>query len=288
MGAIYKRELRSYFCSMTGYIFIAAAMIFTSIYFVYNNLLYGYPYFSAVLESSLLIYIIIVPILTMRSIADERHSKTDQLLLTSPASVTSIVMGKYLAMMTVFAIPLAIFCVCPIIIATGGSAYLFGDYMAIFCTLCIGALFVAIGMFISSLTENQIIAAVVSLVVLLIIYMWDSVISLLPTSAIGSLICSIVILALIVLAIGLFSRNRIITIAVGAIGLIGFIAVYCIEPTLFEGLVPRLLSAFSVLNVLANFTYYYVFDLGGLFMLLSVAAMFVFLTVQTIQKRRWS
>lgn len=288
MLAIYKRELRSYFCSMTGYIFIVAAMIFTGIYFMVNNLMMGIPFFSYTLENALLIYIIIVPILTMRSLADERHSKTDQLLLTSPASVSSIVIGKYLAMMTVFAIPMVIFCVCPLIIATGGSAHLLSDYMSIFCTLCIGALFVAIGMFISSLTENQIISAVVTLVALMLLYMWDSLISLLPTTAIGSLICSMIILALVVLAVWLFSKNNIITIILAAVGLIAIVACYSIEPTLFDGLIPNLLGSFSVMSVIYNFSYYYVFDLGGLFMLLSVAAMFVFLTVQTIQKRRWS
>lgn len=288
MLAVYKRELRSYFCSMTGYIFIAAVMVFTGIYFMANNLAFGYPYFSYTLVNSLLIYIIVVPILTMRSFADERRSKTDQLLLTSPASITSIVLGKYFAMMTVFAVPLVIFCVCPLIISTAGYAYLFGDYMAIFCMLAIGAMFVSVGMFISSLTDNQIIAAVVSIAVLLIIHMWDNLVSFLPTTAIGSLICSFVIFAAVVLCVGLFSRNKVITVALAAVCVIGLTACYCIAPALFENLVPSLLGAFSVNAVLYNFCYYFVFDLGGIFMCLSVAALFVFLTVQTIQKRRWS
>ena len=197
MLAIFKRELRSYFCSMTGYIFITAVLIFTGIYFMGNNLMFGIPYFAYTIANSLLIYIIVVPILTMRSFAEERHSKTDQLLLTSPASVSSIVMGKYLAMMTVYAIPLAVLCVCPVIISTAGSAYLLGDYMAIFCMLAIGALFVSIGMFISSLTENQIIAAVITMIALLLLYMWDNLITFLPTTAMGSLIASFVIFALL-------------------------------------------------------------------------------------------
>lgn len=288
MLAVYKRELRSYFCSMTGYIFIAAVMVFTGIYFMANNLAYGYPYFSYTIVNSLLVYIIVVPILTMRSFADERRSKTDQLLLTSPASITSIVLGKYLAMMTVFAIPLAVFCVCPLIISTAGNAYLFSDYMAILCMMVIGMMFVSIGMFISSLTDNQIISAVVSIVVLLIIHMWDSLISFLPTSAIGSLICSYIILALLLVCVGLFSRNRIITAGLAAVGITGITACYCISPDMFADLIPSLLGSFSINTVLYNFCYYFVFDLGGIFMCLSVAAMFVFLTIQTIQKRRWS
>lgn len=288
MPAIYKRELRSYFCSMTGYIFMAAVIVFTGIYFMANNLSYGIPYFSYTIVNSLLIYVVVVPILTMRSLAEERHSKTDQLLLTSPASVTSIVMGKYLAMMTVFVIPLILFCICPLIISTGGSSYILGDYISIFSMFVIGLLFVAIGMFVSSLTENQIISAVITLLILLALYIWDSLVMYLPITSSGSLICLFVVLAAVVLCVWLFSKNYIITIVLAAAGVIALLAWYILAPDMFQNLMPSLLSHFSINAVLYNFCYYYVFDLGGLFMCLSLAAVFVFFTIQTIQKRRWN
>ena len=108
MKAIYKRELRSYFTSMTGYIFIAVILAFTGIYFMAVNMYGGYPYFSQALANTLPVFMFAIPVLTMRSFADERRSKTDQLLLTAPVSLTQIVMGKYLAMVTVFAIPVVI------------------------------------------------------------------------------------------------------------------------------------------------------------------------------------
>ena len=105
MTAIYKRELKSYFQSMTGYVLIAFLVIFTGIYFMAYNLNSGYPYFSYVLMNINYVLIIIIPMLTMRSFAEERKNKTDQLLLAAPVKLFDIVMGKYLAMATVFAVP---------------------------------------------------------------------------------------------------------------------------------------------------------------------------------------
>ena len=131
MTAIYKRELKSYFQSMTGYVLIAFLVIFTGIYFMAYNLNSGYPYFSYVLMNINYVLIIIIPMLTMRSFAEERKNKTDQLLLAAPVKLFDIVMGKYLAMVTVFAVPCLIFCIFPIIIKSFGTAYLKVDYLSI-------------------------------------------------------------------------------------------------------------------------------------------------------------
>ena len=128
MTAIYKRELCSYFNSMIGWVFVSVLTVFIGIYFFVNNLFAGYPYFANSLGSTLFVFMVLIPILTMRSLADERHSKTDQLLLTAPVSVTAVVMGKYLAMLTVFAVPVLIACLCPLIIAVNGTAFLLTDY----------------------------------------------------------------------------------------------------------------------------------------------------------------
>ena len=101
MRAIYRRELKSYFHSMIGYVFIAFLVAFTGVYFMAYNLNYGYPYFSYVLSATIFIYLIAIPILTMRSFAEERKNKTDQMLLTAPVSLFQVVMGKYLAMVTI-------------------------------------------------------------------------------------------------------------------------------------------------------------------------------------------
>ena len=131
MTAVYKRELRSYFTSMVGYVFIAILIFFVGIYFMAYNLFGGYPSFGYVLLSCTIIFMVAVPILTMRSMAEDRRGKTDQLLLTSPVSLTGIVLGKYLAMVTVLLVPILLICFCPLIIAMNGSATLTADYAAI-------------------------------------------------------------------------------------------------------------------------------------------------------------
>ena len=141
MKAIYKRELQSYLQNMTGVVFIAFLCGFVGVYFMALNLSYGYPYFSYTLTSVIFILMIAIPLLTMRSFAEDRKNKTDQLLLTSPVSLTSVVMGKYFSMVTIFAIPVAVFCLYPLIIKAQGTAYLKADYCSIlmffFAWLCV-------------------------------------------------------------------------------------------------------------------------------------------------------
>ena len=131
MAAIYKREFKSYFHSMIGSVFIAVLLVFTGIYFLAYNLNAGYPYFAYTLGGSLIVFLVTIPILTMKSFSEEQKSKTDQLLFTAPVSLTRIVLGKYLAMITVFLIPNLIFCLYPLIIKLQGTAYLVADYTAI-------------------------------------------------------------------------------------------------------------------------------------------------------------
>ena len=159
MTAIYKRELSSYFNSMIGYVFIAVLVFFTGIYFMAYNLYSGLPQFSYTLYSLMTILMFAIPLLTMKSMAEERRSRTDQLLLTAPVSLTGVVMGKFLAMATIFLIPVALCAFCPLIIAMNGEARLLSDYAALLAFFLMGCVFIAIGMFLSSLTESQIIAA---------------------------------------------------------------------------------------------------------------------------------
>jgi len=234
MKAIYRRELNSYFNSMIGYVFIAVLVFLVGFYFWYVNLVNGYPYFSQTLASTQIIFMIAVPILTMKSMSEDRKGKTDQMLLTAPVSLTSIVLGKYLAMATVLLVPMLLFCLCPVIVALNGVAYFLVDYASILAFFLMGCVYISIGLFISALTESQVIAAVGTFAVILLLHLWNSFVELLPD----------------------FLKN--------------------------------LLSAFSFRDVISNFTQYQVFDVGGLFLYLSMAFIFVFLTIQTLQKRRWS
>lgn len=170
MTAVYKRELRSYFITMTGWVFLAVNVFITSLYFVSANLAYGEPDLSYTLNSVIFMFIFTVPVLTMRSVAEERKQKTDQLLLTSGVSVWRIVSAKYLAMLTVFLIPVIIFAIFPAIMSGFGNAAVSESYCSLFSFFLLGAGCIAIGLLISSLTESLMVSAILSICVLFVVY----------------------------------------------------------------------------------------------------------------------
>lgn len=288
MTAIFKRELKSYFESMTGYIFIAFMILFMGIYFLAYNLNAGYPYFSYALSGMLLIMAIGIPVLTMRCFADERRTKTDQLLLTAPVTVTEIVIGKYLAMATVFLIPVLVYCVCPLIIKANGTAYLAADYSAILAFFLLGCLFIAIGMFLSSLTESQIIAAVGTFFLLLCLMLWGGLLSFFPTTAKGSLIGFFVILLFICFVLYRMTESYKVVAGVGIIGTAVLGGLYFWKEELFDRALVTVLEKFDVVGLFDQFAQSHMFDVSGLILYLSAIFLFLFLTVQSIEKRRWS
>lgn len=186
MCAIYKKELRSYLTSMTGYIFMAVLLAVTSLYYVANCLVGGYPVFGAILSSVYFVLLIIVPVLTMRSMAEEKRQKTDQLLMTAPVSLWKIVMGKYLAMVTIFLIPMAVICLYPLILLQFGSVSLPMAYTAVLGYILFGAACLAIGLFLSSVTESQVIAAVLTFGVLFFLNMASGIANVIGASGILS------------------------------------------------------------------------------------------------------
>lgn len=288
MTAVYKREVRAYFQSMTGPVFIAFLLAFTGIYFVAYNLSAGYPYFSYTLSGSLIVFLVGIPLITMRSFSEERRSRTDQMLLTAPVSLFGIVMGKYLAMATVIAIPNIIFCIYPLIIQSQGVAYLTVDYISIFVFFLLGCVYAAIGMFLSALTESQIIAFVSTFGILLVLYLWDGILSLLPSSAISGLAGVLIILALAVFYIYHMTDNVVLAGIIGVIGAAAGIIVYIVDSALYENLLSNLLGRLALANVFTDITSNSIVDVTGIALYLSIAAVFVFLTVQAVQKRRWS
>lgn len=288
MKAIYKRELKSYFNSMIGYIFIAFFTAFMGVYFMAYNLYSGYPYFSYALNSTMTILLIAVPILTMKSFADDRKTKTDQLLLTSPVSVTKIVLGKYFAMVTVFLIPMLISCLCPLIIKANGDAYLLSDYASILAFFLLGCIFIAIGMFISSLTESQIIAAVGTFGILFVLCLWSDLISFLPSSAQGTVIGLIIFVTVFALIVWGVTRNWFMAAIVEAVGCAVFLLIYIFDSSAFQNGLSAILSKIDIRNAFENFAYNNIFDVTGLIFYLSMSFVFIFLTVQVLLKRRWS
>lgn len=246
MKAIYKRELKSYFQSMIGYAFIAFLLAFVGIYFMAYNLNAGYPYFSYALSGVMFMFLVAVPILTMKSFSEERKSKTDQLLLTSPVRLVDVVLGKYLAMVTVFLIPNLIFCIYPLVIKMQGTAYLRVDYAAILMFFILGCVYIAIGMFLSALTESQIIAAVSTFAVLLILHLWGGLLDFIPSTAISGVIGIIAIITIVALIIYQLTKNWVISAVIEAIGVIACVVTYVVKSSLFENLLVNLLGKYYI------------------------------------------
>lgn len=288
MLAIYKRELKSYFHSMTGCVFIAFLVMFTGIYFMAYNLNAGYPYFSYTLSASLIVFLVGIPLLTMRSFSEERKTKTDQLLLTAPVSLTKVVLGKYFAMVTVLAVPNVIFCLFPLLIKLQGTAYLLVDYSSIAVFFLLGCVYLAIGMFMSSLTESQIIAFISTFGILLLLYLWDGILSFLPGSALSGMIGILLILTLIVVYIYHMTKNWMLAAGIEAVGIVTALIVYFVKSSLYENLLTKLLGRLALADVFMNISSSNIVDVSGLLLYVSILIIFVFLTIQTIQKRRWS
>ena len=229
MKAIYKREMRAYFTGVIGYVFLVLFLAIGGAIFCLTTL---FTMSADVTNYYLYMMIasgVMLPLLTMKSFSDERKGKTEQLLLTAPISITGMVLGKFLAALTMFGGSLTVNTLYFLILyryAEVKTAVLIGNYVAL---LLVGTVFIAIGVFVSSLTENQLTAAVGTMSIILVF-----------------------------LAIGIINE-----------------------------LLPSAFDALSIFTRFQTFTNGY-FDISSLIYYLSVAAVFVYLTVRVYDRRRYS
>lgn len=287
MLAIYKKELKSYFTSMTGYVFIAFFLVIIGIYYVAYNIINQYANFEYVLSSVSFVFVLLVPILTMRIMAEEKKQKTDQLLFTSPLSVSKIVVGKFLAVLTIFMVVMAIICLYPLILLQFGAVPLKVAYSSILGFSLLGATYMAIGLFISAMTESQVVAAVISFIVILVTALMDSLVGLVPTDNKSAWIIFSLILLLICFITYTMMHNFTISFTLAVVGEVLLTIVYVIKPTLFDGLVAKVFGWFSVIARFNNYTKG-ILDLSSVVYYVSVTILFLFLTVQAIKKSRWN
>lgn len=287
MTTIYRKEVRGYLTSMIGYVFIAFLLVVGGIYFTAYQLQGAYPYFSYTLQAMLFVFLVAVPVLTMRILAEERRQRTDQLLLTSPVAVTGIVLGKYLALVTVFLIPVAVIMLYPLIAARFGTIGYAETYTALFGFFLLGCSFLAIGLYVSSITESQVIAAVLTFLALFVCYVIEGIASFFPETPEGSFYILIAAVLVIAVLIYLILGNVAVAVVFGAIAAAALVALYIADAAVYEGLIQKLLGALDLTGHFSEFANG-IFDVTGLVYYLSVTGVFLFLTVQSIQKRRWS
>ena len=287
MTAIYKRELKSYLTSMVGYLFIFFILVLTGIYFSAYQLSAAYPKFEYTLSAVTFVFLIGVPILTMRVLAEERKQKTDQLLLTAPVSVGNIVIGKYLALVTVYAIPILVMCTYPLIMSKFGTVAFGSAYTAILGFFLLGCANIAIGVFMSALTESQVIAAVLTFVLLFAFYMMNGISSFFSKTSMST--CVTFGLLILAAAIILYTmiKNALISAIAAVIGEIILVVIYVVKSSVFEGGIQKVLNIFNLSGHFDNFTSN-IFDIKGIVYFLSVIAVCLFLTMQSISKRRWN
>lgn len=287
MSAILRHELSSYFTNLSGYVFGAFLLLFAGIYTMVYNLQSAITNFEYVLGSMSFVFLVIVPILTMRVLAEERRQKTDQLLYSLPITMTQVVLGKFLALMVVFLVPLAIIALYPIVLSAFGNINMAASFGALAGFFCLGAALIAIGVYISSITESQAVAAGLCFVIMLVNYFLGDLANMTSPTAFGS--ASLLVLAGLVvsLAVYLMTKNGFLALLCAAALVGGTMLAFGLNSAAFEGLVSTILEKLSL------FEWFYiiingVFDLRCVVFLLSVAGVFLFLSVQSMEKRRWS
>ena len=287
MTAVFRHELRGNFHSLTTYLFGACLLAFIGLWAMMYNLRASVSNFEFVLADSCLAFVVIVPVLTMRTVAEERRQKTDQLLYALPITTVQVVLGKYLALLAVYAVPLCVIAAYPLIFSRYGEVYLPTSYGSLFAFFLLGAALLAVGMFLSSLTDNQGFAAGIGIAAILLNYYSVSLSEYVSSTAFGSAVALYVLILLLGALIQYVTRNEKLAWGVGAVLLVLTMAAYWLEPAAFEGLLPRIMTQLSLFERFYVFVNG-VFDWTAVVYYASVIGFFLFLTVQSLEKRRYN
>lgn len=287
MTAIFKREFKSCFTGMIGWVIAAVSVFFLGLYFTNRNLLYASSDFASVLYTMTMILLFLLPAISMRSFAEERKNKTDQLLLTSPVSIPAIVAGKFLAELAVFALPLAAAVVMPLLLQAFGTVSLVAAYSALLGYLLLGGACLAVGTWISALTENQILAYLATFGALLVAYLMNGIQTMFTTGNLLAFIVFMIVLLVASVLVGVICKRL-------AAGAVVFCAGAVVLFVLFQLRPAWLLTAFNaVLSALALFEPFKdivggMFSIPAIVYYLSVMGLFLFLTGQALARRRWN
>lgn len=287
MLAIYKRELKSYFTSLTGYFVVCFFLLVLGMYFWGINLSGQNPAVGELLGSISFVYTVALPFLTMRLLADEQRQKTDQLLFSAPVSIWSVILGKYFAVVTVFSIPNIVICSMPIVLNQYGNVAFLKSYTSIFAFWMLGCVMLAIGLMISAMTENQIVAAVAGIAVNILILLMSSLSTIVSETAQASFIGLVVLILLLGVALFVFIRNIIVTGVICGLAEAALVVVFLVKDEWLESALPNVLSSISFYSRFYEFVNG-VFQVDSIIYYVSFIFLFLFLAMESVQKRRWS
>ena len=287
MRAIFQHELRGAFHGLAAYLFCAFLLVFVGVGAMIYNIQAAVANFEYVLQFVCIGLVVIVPVLTMRSFAEERRQKTDQLLYSLPLGTWDIVAGKYLALVTVFLVPMVFISAYPLLFSLYGEVYLPSAYGSLIAFLLLGAALIAAGIFVSSLTESQGFAAGIAIAAFLLNYYSVSLAEQVSATALGSLLAlgvTALLLALLILAL---TRNAALAWGVGGVCALAALVVYLIDAAKLEGLLPTLMEKLSLFERFYPFVNG-IFDWTSVVFYGSVIVFFLFLTVMSLEKRRYN
>ena len=287
MLAILKRETKSYFTGMIGYVVVAVFLAVLGLYFTNQNLMFASPDFGGVLYTCTILLLFLLPALSMRSFAEERRAKTDQLLLTSPVSIPGIVLGKFLAQMAVFCVPLLAAAVMPLILTAFGRVNLIGAYASLLGFVLLGAACISIGTFLSSLTENQIIAYLSTFGVLLVGYLMNGIRSMFTSGNLLAFLVFTVVLLIAAILVGVTCKSLVAGAGTFFAGAAALFVLFTVRPAWLLSAFNAVLSALALFDPFTNIVSG-MFSLTAMLYYLSVTALFLFLTGQTLERRRWN
>ena len=279
MKAIFKREVKSYFTGMIGWVVAAVSLFFLGLYYTNRNLLYASSDFASVLYTMTMILLFLLPAISMRSFAEERKNRTDQLLLTSPVSIPAIMADTKSFPDTAVLMPL--------ILKAFGTVSLVAAYSAVLGYLLLGSACLAVGTWISALTENQILAYLATFGALLVAYIMDGIQTMFTTGNLLAFIAFMVVVLIASILVGVICKRLTAGVTVFCVWAVVLFILFRLRPA-------WLLTAFNaVLSALALFDPFQdivggMFSIPAIVYYLSVIGLFLFLTGQALERRRWN
>ena len=287
MLTVYKKDLHNYFSTFVGYVFIAAVLLSGGIYVFINNFLNGYASFGTSINSVPFFFVFLIPVISAGIFTDEKRQNTDQLLYTLPLTSKQIVFGKYLALVTVLAVPLLVLGIYPLIMSAYGEVNFIQAYSNLFAIFLLGMALCAICMFISSLTESIIVSAILCFACMFLLYQMNSFAEALTGSQKNSLIG----LALLAIALAVFiwymTKNIYIALIPSLACAIALVLINNASKVALAGKINLVMSSVSVFNRINNFMNG-IFDVTALIYYISIIVLFVLFTVYTFERKRWN
>ena len=287
MFAVWKKELKSYFFTLTGWIFIAVFLLVSGIFFSLQLVFSQSPEYSSFLAGLIFIFLLVVPLITMRVYTDEKRFQTDQLLLTGPTSLWAIVLGKYFAALTVFFVTLLITVIYPLLLTSHGKLewpMIIGTYIGFFL---LGSAFIAIGVYVSQAAEGIVGAAVLTFCALIVTFIIDFLRSYIPTEEVAGLVWVCLLTLIPLFRLYTVGKNWPVTAALALVFAAVYILLWFFGKSVYQELIGKSLEWISLTRRFSSFSIG-ILNLDAVIYYLSFSAFFIFLTIQGLEKRRWN